>query len=325
MAYGFYSPGSLHDSLGRAAMQPGGAVDGLSALGQALLADAREKRERQMQINQMGAQRDFQNRQLQQALDVANQHDRTQRYTADKHYDTLERWRTADANERATASAAATKERGEAAAAATKEKATHDSMQWGLDAAKSAASGLWTALGGNTSSKAKAQGEKEPDVMVDTYDAEGHKTGKRILTDDEVDRLRAAEARLRNGPPTPLSSALDPAAVRENQARSAAVRQQQRQEGLAQGPGDPEPAPSQAGVREEMPLGGQPTLTPPAAAPTKVLRVSKMQGLVRPPNKDGTQDDGTYPDLATAVNHAKSLGYQIMNDSSPAPAGAVSP
>jgi hypothetical protein len=242
--YGFYTPGSLHDSLGRAAMQPGGTVDGLSSLAQALLLDSKEKRERQLQIQMAGAQHDFQNRQLAQALQVAQMQNDTSRQNTKMHYDSQKEWM----GQRTQEMAGAAKERADAAAAATKERANRDAMEVGLNGAKSIANGLYNIFGGSSSGGGKEKPPRDPQYRPEIYreeystDDQGHLIRKQVLkTPEELDQERDLFQRGLHGavngqgPAAPAKP--PPDVLKARQDANMAARQQQVDAGVAQAPG----------------------------------------------------------------------------------------
>lgn len=277
----------------RAAMVPGGAVEGFGNLGAALLMAPRMRAQQEDEKKKQALDQAFREKQLAQALDIAQANQMNDRARiADEA-----NWRTQQDENQKSANA----------------------MKYGNELAKALAGGV-SSIFGNEKAPPEAKVDSfSPYLEVKTPDGAVHYEQK---SPDQVDREREIRDRYLHGavrgnapPPRPM----DPAEIAANKERSAGVRTQQRAQGLAQAPGDPTPAPSVAGLPPGKTLAGsgldqapQVADAPqqdaaPAAASGQVVRTSKLRTMVGPA-------PGQYPDLATAIQEASKYGHRVLRD-----------
>lgn len=290
----------------RAAMIPGGMVDGVSSLAQALLQAPMQRR--MMQRKEEDAQREERFKQAQ--IDNMQAEQELNRTRVQNEGD----YRKGEIDYRNNM----LKERGREADQTNQRKGMEDLGTGIKNAWHLANQSVGTYLrgsgrGGAPTRESVISPYLEIDSPPDVY-GHTHKM-QRLKTPAEMDAERQARKYLKNGAPVTSSVVApqaDPNSVAANMASSAQVRANQRAQGLAQAPGDPAPLRSTAGLPDGAPPPAQPGPTTAIAPPRdaagnvgqKVVRTSNMRQMI------GTQ----YRSMDDAVAHAQSLGYNVVQD-----------
>lgn len=275
-------------------MVPGGAAEGFGNLGAALLMAPRMRRQQEDDQKKQTADQAFRDKQLAQALQIAQMNDMNDRARIHDDYEYRQGMLANDKSAQA--------------------------MKSGTDLAKALGGGISSVFGLSDKPPAEPKMESfDPYLKVQDPSGAVHYEAK---SPEQVDAERAVRDRYLHGAvrgQTPTMRPMDPAQVAANKERSAGVRAQQRAQGLAQAPGDPKPAPSVAGLppQRSAALDQAPIVVdrPPAAAPAepvvassgKVVRTSALRSMV------GT-GPGQYPDLATAIQEATKHGHRVLRD-----------
>lgn len=286
----------------RSAMIPGGLIDGVSSLAQALLQAPMQRR--QMQRREEDAQREERFKQAQ--IDNMKSEQDLNRVRVQNEGD----YRKGEIDYRN----AMLKERGR--------EADQTNQRKGMEDLGTGIKNAWTLANHSVGTFLKGSGRGgsptrevaiNPYKVVSVMGQDLREHPQQVLkTPEEMDAERRARGYLRTGASPTAVPQSDPASVSSNMASSAQVRANQRAQGLAQAPGDPAPLRSTAGLPDGAPPPAQPGPTTAIAPPRdaagnvgqKVVRTSNMRQMI------GTQ----YRSMDDAVAHAQSLGYNVVQD-----------